>query len=93
MNKKNHKGNVRKTPRRYSAGDCFRLFVIYWLIVFMLVVLALFSVGNLLPGWLHWLLYVSSLVVAGIATYVHITPGTKSKFDTKIIDEVADELK
>ena len=93
MNKKNQKGNTRKTPRHYSTGDRFRLFVIYWLIFFVLILIGLFSVGQWLPGWLHWLLYLSSLVLAGVATYVHVTPGKKSKFATDKIEEFADELK
>lgn len=94
MNKKNkNQGNIRKQPRQRTAADLFRLFVIYWLIIFMLVVMALFSVGRWLPGWAHWLLYVASLALAGIATYAHVRRGKNSKFDTEKIDDIADELK
>ncbi len=87
-NSKNKRGK-----QEYSTGDRVRLFVVYWLITFMLIVLALFSVGSWLPGWAHISLYISSLILAGIATYVHVTPGKDSQFDKKKIDEVASDLK
>ena len=93
MNKKSKKGGARRKERKYSGADYLRLFVVYWLIVFMLIVLALFSVGQWLPSWSKAVLYVSSLVFAGIATYVHVTPGKKSKLDKEKIDEMANELK
>ena len=93
MNKKSKKGGARRKERKYSGADYLRLFVVYWLIIFMLVVLALFSVGQWFPGWLKVILYLSSLVFAGIATYVHVTPGKKSKFDREKIDDMANELK
>ena len=91
--KKTQTGNTHRKPRHYSTADYFRLFVVYWLITFMLVVLGLFSVGRFLPGWAQLLIYLSSLVVAGIATYVHVSPGKESKFDKKAIDKIADEMK
>ena len=93
MNKKKQTSNNRQKPRQYSTADRIRLFVVYWLIIFMLVVLGLFSFGRFLPSWAHMLIYASSLVMAGIATFVHVTPGKKSKFDKNAIEEIADELK
>ena len=86
MNKKT--GNIRKKPVHYSAGHKFRLFVIYWLLIFMLVVLALFGIGRFLPTWAHVLLYISSLVLAGIATWTHVSQGQKGK-----LDDIAEELR
>ena len=87
-----HAINSRHKPRQYSSKDRIRLFVVYWLIIFMLVVLTLFSVGHLLPNWAHMLIYSSSLVIAGFATFVHVTPGKKSELDKDAIEELADKI-
>ena len=93
MRNKKHKGNQRLQPRHYSKKDAFRLYLIYWLLIFMVVVMALFSVGLWLPAWAKMLIYVSSLILAGIATYVHVTPGQKTQIDKSTIEDLANELK
>jgi hypothetical protein len=64
-----------------------RLFITYWAIAFMIVVLSFFAIAELVTLKLAYILLGITIVVAAVATFVHIRQGKKDH-----VDEVAKKI-
>ncbi len=71
-----------------SGNRVVRLFVTYWAIAFGIVVLSLYGIADLLTVNVAYALLAATIVVAAVATWVHIRKGKKNS-----IDEIANRLR
>ena len=70
-----------------SGKRIARLFVTYWAIAFMIVVLSFFAIADLVTLKLAYILLAITIVVAAVATFVHILKGKKDS-----VDEIARKM-
>lgn len=70
-----------------SGKQLARLFVTYWAIAFMVVVLSFYAIADLVTVNLAYILLAATIVVAAVATLIHVRKGKKSS-----IDEIAKRM-
>ena len=65
-----------------------RLFVTYWAIAFIVVVMSFYAIADLVTLRLAYILFVATIVIAAVATLIHVRKGKKNS-----IDEIAKRMR
>jgi hypothetical protein len=82
MNSRSNKDSGEaKAKGGVSGKRVARLFVTYWAIAFMVVVLSFYAIADLVTLKLAYILFAATIVVAAVATLIHIRNGKKDGVD------------
>ena len=82
MNSRRNKDSGESEAKGGVSGKrVARLFVTYWAIAFMFVVLSFYAIADLVTLKLAYILLATTIVVAAVATWIHIRKGKKDGVD------------
>jgi len=87
MNKHSKNNGADEAKSGVTGKRVARLFVSYWAIVFMVVVMSFYTIADLVTVKLAYILFAATIVVAAVATLIHVRKGKKNS-----IDEIAKRM-
>ena len=87
MSKQSKNNDAVEAKGGVSGKRVARLFITYWAISFMVVVMSFYAIADLVTLKLAYILLAATIVVAAVATLVHVRKGKKNS-----IDEIAKRM-
>ncbi len=88
MNRRSNQDSGEAEAKGGVSGKyVVRLFITYWAVAFMIVVLSFFAIADLVTLKLAYILLAGTIVVAAVATFIHIRKGKKNN-----VDEIVDRM-
>jgi hypothetical protein len=87
MSRRNNNNGAAEAKGGVTGKRVARLFVTYWAIAFMVVVMSFYAIADLVTLKLAYILFTATIVVATVATLIHVRKGKKNS-----IDEIAKRM-